>query len=55
MGRTVIGVTHSPVLRSVLKAGTGTDPGEPPYVTGARLEVRADHQISVTAFDPLSS
>ena len=51
--RLVIGVTHSPVLRSVLRAGTGTDPGEPGYVTGALLRVQIDGRPSVEAFDPL--
>ena len=53
-GRVVIGVTHSPVLRAVLTAGTGTDPGEPAYVTGALLRPDIDWSMKVTRFDPLS-
>jgi broad specificity phosphatase PhoE len=33
-GRTVVAVTHSPVLRSVGLALRGEDPGEPAYVSG---------------------
>lgn len=54
-GSVVIGTTHSPVLRSVLREGTGTDPGEPPYVTGARLSIAEDRTVTITAFDPLAA
>lgn len=54
IGRVVIGVTHSPVLRAVLTAGTGADPGEPAYVTGALLRADIDGSMAVTRFDPLS-
>jgi broad specificity phosphatase PhoE len=47
-GRLVVGVTHSPVLRAVLRHATGADPGEPGYITGARVV----HHI--TPYDPLS-
>jgi broad specificity phosphatase PhoE len=52
-GTLVIGVTHSPVLRSVLRHGTGVDPGEPGYVTGARLQVTAAGVRSIDPYDPL--
>ena len=38
-GGTVVAVTHSPLLRAVLLHGTGSDPGEPGYVTGADVRV----------------
>lgn len=38
-GRTVVAVTHSPVLRAVGLALHGTDPGEPPYVHGYAFTV----------------
>lgn len=53
-GRVVIGTTHSPVLRSVIKAGTGSDPGEPPYVTGALVTIGTDRAVSIIPFDPLA-
>lgn len=53
-GRLVVGVTHSPLLRSVLRHATGTDPGEPPYVTGARLHVHPDRRIDISPVDLLA-
>lgn len=38
-GRTVVAVTHSPVLRSVGLRQHGADRGEPAYLTGYRLTV----------------
>jgi broad specificity phosphatase PhoE len=52
-GRHVICVTHSPVLRALMFQATGTDPGEPPYVTGAAVRVRPDGSLDVTARTPL--
>ena len=52
-GRTVVAVTHSPLLRAVLLRGTGSDPGEPGYVTGADIRVSADQTVAITAYDPL--
>jgi broad specificity phosphatase PhoE len=49
---TIIAVTHSPVLRAVAVAFTGADPGEPPYLNGYLLEVRAEGTVRATAFDP---
>lgn len=48
---TVVGVTHSPVLRAVALRWTGTDPGEPSYLTGYALDVAAD---SAAPFDPFA-
>lgn len=45
--RLVIGVTHSPVLRSLVRLATGTDRGEPDYLTGVLLTVTADGVLSV--------
>jgi broad specificity phosphatase PhoE len=50
--RIVIGVTHSPVLRSVLQAGTGSDPGEPAYLTGALLTIATGGTTRIEPFDP---
>ena len=52
-GRVVVGVTHSPVLRAVLRHATGADPGEPAYVTGADVRVRAGGP-HITPYDPLT-
>jgi broad specificity phosphatase PhoE len=41
-GRTVVAVTHSPVLRAVALARRGSDPGEPAYVSGFACTVTAD-------------
>ena len=41
-GRTVVAVTHSPVLRSVGLAVTGTDPGEPVHVHGYSFVIGAE-------------
>jgi broad specificity phosphatase PhoE len=54
-GRTVIGVTHSPVLRAVLLDGGRGDPGELAYVTGADVRIGADGTIQITNHDPLGS
>jgi broad specificity phosphatase PhoE len=54
-GRTVIGVTHSPVLRSVLVAGGCGDPGELGYVTGADLRILPDGATRTANYDPLGS
>ena len=52
-GRAVVAVTHSPLLRAVLLHGTGSDPGEPAYVSGADIRVAADGAVAITAYDPL--
>ena len=40
-GRTVVAITHSPVLRSVGLALRGTDPGEPAYLNGYAYAVES--------------
>lgn len=50
----VIGVTHSPVLRAVLHHATGTDPGEPPYVTGVQITTAGSAGARIQEFDPLA-
>lgn len=50
---TVIGVTHSPVLRALLQHASGADPGEPAYVTGAEIRVAVGADPQINAFDPL--
>lgn len=50
-----VGITHSPVLRSVARQAHGDDPGEPPHLTG--LAIRLDHPDrppQVGPFDPFS-
>lgn len=41
-GRTIVAITHSPVLRSVGLGLRGTDPGEPAYVTGYAFTASAE-------------
>lgn len=53
-GRTVVAVTHSPLLRAVLLRGTGHDPGEPGYVTGADIRARPNGDVAITPYDPLA-
>ena len=53
-GCTVIAVTHSPLLRSILLAASGEDPGEPAYVSGAEVLVDASGRLSITRFIPLA-
>jgi broad specificity phosphatase PhoE len=53
-GRLLICATHSPLLRAILIRGTGADPGEPGYVTGADVRVSTDGDVSITAYDPLN-
>lgn len=54
-GRLIVGVTHSPLLRSLLLAHTGRDPGEPGYVTGAHVTVGGDRTLHVNAIDLLAA
>ncbi|MGZ4622473.1 MAG: histidine phosphatase family protein [Blastococcus sp.] len=49
---TVVGVTHSPLLRAVSLTFTGVDPGEPPYLNGYSLELLPDGSVRAAAFDP---
>lgn len=52
-GRLVIAVTHSPLLRGILQYSTGSDPGEPAYVTGAEVLVTPDGRTDIAPYDPL--
>ena len=54
-GRLVVCATHSPILRSVLMRATGTDPGEPAYVTGADVRVSPDGQLTIEPHAPLTT
>jgi broad specificity phosphatase PhoE len=51
---TVVAVTHSPLLRAVSLTFTGTDPGEPPYLTGYSLQVVPEGPVRTAAFDPFA-
>ena len=51
-GKTVVAVTHSPVLRSVGLHLRATDPGEPAYVHGYELTVAGDGTIHITEVGP---
>jgi broad specificity phosphatase PhoE len=52
-GRLLVCVTHSPVLRSVLRLADGRDPGEPAYVTGALVEVDPAGTVTTSSYDPV--
>lgn len=52
--RLIVCVTHSPVLRAILIGATGTDPGEPGYVTGSEVIVHPDGHLDISAHDPLA-
>ncbi len=49
---TVAAITHSPILRAVSQTIQGTEPGEPPYLTGLSLDIALDGEIGVDVFDP---
>ena len=51
-GRTVVGITHSPVLRSIGVEVTGSDPGEPKWLHGYEFAVRADGSMDIEAVGP---
>ena len=51
----MVAVTHSPLLRAVLLRGTGSDPGEPGYVTGRDIRIAAAGDVEITPYDPLGS
>ena len=53
-GRLVVCVTHSPLLRSMLAAAHGVDPGEPAYVTGALVQVTSSGQSNISPHNPLN-
>jgi len=52
--RLLVCVTHSPLLRSVLSAVDGQDPGEPGFVTGALIEISATGRLKTSPYDPLN-
>jgi broad specificity phosphatase PhoE len=51
---TVVGVTHSPLLRAVSLTFTGVDPGEPPNLNGFAVELLPDGSVRAAAFDPFA-
>jgi len=53
-GQTVVGITHSPVLRAIALRFLGADPGEPPYLHGYRLTLRPGGAISVVPEAPVT-
>lgn len=52
--RLLVCVTHSPLLRSVLSAVVGQDPGEPGFVTGALIQVSSSGQLRTSLHEPLN-
>lgn len=52
-GHLLVCVTHSPLVRSVLRHADGRDPGEPAYVTGALIRVGRGGRIQTSPYDPL--
>ncbi|WP_406689440.1 histidine phosphatase family protein [Saccharopolyspora sp. ID03-671] len=42
-----VAITHSPVLRACALASTGTDPGEPNWLSGIEVEIRPDRSTTV--------
>ena len=51
---TVIGVTHSPLLRAVSLMFMGVDPGEPAHLTGFGLDLLPAGSVRAVAFDPVA-
>jgi len=51
-GRLLVCVTHSPLLRAILSAVDGQDPGEPPFVTGALIQISSTGQLNTSPYDP---
>ena len=51
-GQTIIGVTHSPVLRAVALTFHGKDCGEPPYLHGYSLTLRTSGALDVEVIAP---
>ncbi len=47
-GVATVAVTHSPVLRACALELLGTDPGEPPWVAGLRVEIDATRTVRMT-------
>ena len=51
---TVIGVTHSPLLRAVSLMFMGVDPEEPAHLTGFGLDLLPAGSVRAEAFDPFA-
>lgn len=51
-GQTIIGITHSPVLRAVALTFMGIDPGEPPYLHGYSLTLETNGALTFTVVSP---
>lgn len=51
-GETVVGITHSPVLRAIAVTFHGFDPGEPRHLHGYSLTVHADGRLDVDTISP---
>jgi broad specificity phosphatase PhoE len=49
---TVVGFTHSPLLRAVALEFAGVDPGEPDYLHGYSIRVREGRRLHAEAFNP---
>jgi hypothetical protein len=50
--KTVVGLTHSPLLRAVALEFLDEDPGEPHYLHGYSIRVREGGRLHATAFSP---
>lgn len=51
-GRTILGITHSPVLRAIAVTFLGADPGEPEHLHGYSLALESDGSLTVAAIGP---
>lgn len=51
-GATIVGVTHSPILRSVAQCFLGGDPGEPPFLHGYSLTLTPSGALRVDTVSP---
>jgi broad specificity phosphatase PhoE len=49
---TVVGITHSPLLRAVALEFVGADPGEPDYLHGYSIRVCEDSRLHAEAYNP---
>lgn len=45
---TIVGITHSPVLRACIVDAAGSDPGEPPWLAGLAVQIAADGPVRMT-------
>jgi broad specificity phosphatase PhoE len=53
--KTVVGVTHSPLLRAAALTFLGEDPGEPHYLHGYSIRVREGGRIDAAVFSPFQT